>query len=190
MIDFIKHIVDIVVNFLIHMGPVGGILLIVLESIYPALPLFVFISLNISAFGLVLGMILSYIGTICGCLISYFAFKKFGNLFKKTNQKEKVIKMKAKMNKISLSYLAVMVAMPFTPAFLVNIAAGLSNMKFKKYFIAILIGKIPMILFWSLVGKNLKECLTDWTAIIKIVALLLGTYIISKIVNKFMKWEE
>ena len=190
MIEFLKHCIDLTVKFLMHMGPIGGVLLIVLESIYPALPLFVFISLNISAFGLLFGMIISYIGTLCGCLLSYFVFKKFGGLFKKTNQKEKVIKMKEKMNSISLSSLAVMVAMPFTPAFLVNITCGLSNMRFKKYFIAILIGKVPMILFWSLVGKNLRECLTDYTAIIKIVVLLVVTYIISKIINKYTKWEE
>lgn len=190
MIEAIKQMVNVIVDFLIHLGPLGGVLLIVLESVYPVLPLCVFISLNISAYGVFLGILISYVGTICGCLLSYFAFRKFGSLFKKTNQKEKVIKMKEKMSNITISALAVMVAMPFTPAFLVNISAGLSNMKLKKFLIAILVGKIPMVLFWSFIGKSLTECLTDYKVIIKIVVMLVITYVVSKLINKFTKMEE
>lgn len=190
MIEWLRNIIDIFVNALMHIGPIGGVLLIFLESILPVLPLCVFISFNISAFGLLFGIILSYIGTILGCIVSYFAFNKFGELFKKTNKKEKVIKMKARLSSISVPSLAVLMALPFTPAFVVNISAGLSNMKFKKFLISILIGKIPMILFWSFIGKSLTESLTDYKVLIKIAVMLIITYIFSKIINKFIKVED
>ena len=117
-------------------------------------------------------------------------FKKVDSkLFKKYNEKEKVIKMKAKMSNMTISSLAVLVAIPFTPAFLVNVSAGLSNMKTKKFLIGILIGKIPMILFWSFIGKSLTESLTDYRVLIKIAIMLVATYIVSKLINKFLKLE-
>lgn len=186
----LQSFIDTIVNFLVSLGPLGGVALIVLESIYPFLPLCVFIALNISAFGGVLGIIISYVGTIIGCILSYTLFKKIDSkMFTRFNEKEKVKKMKSKMSNMSISSLAVLTAIPFAPAFLINISAGLSNMKFKKFIIGILIGKVPMILFWSFIGKSLSESLTDYRILIKIGIMLVITYIISKIVNKLFKLE-
>ena len=61
-------------------GPLLGCLFIVLESIIPPLPLFVFITINFVAFGSVIGFIISWICTCIGCILSYWLVKKiFGN---------------------------------------------------------------------------------------------------------------
>jgi uncharacterized membrane protein YdjX (TVP38/TMEM64 family) len=88
------------------------------------------------------------------------------------------------IDKIKLESLTVIIAIPFTPAFLVNIAAGLSKIPFKKFLTALLIGKIFLVLFWGFVGTSLVESLTNPVALVKTLILLFMAFIISKIVSK------
>lgn len=74
--NFYNLIMDTIDSMGVY-GPILGSLFIVLESIIPPLPLFVFITINFIAFGNVIGFIISWICTIIGCLISYFLVKKF-----------------------------------------------------------------------------------------------------------------
>jgi hypothetical protein len=62
----------------------------------------------------------------------------------------------------------------------------LTNYDFKKFLTATLIGKIPMIYFWSFIGASLKESLTDWTILVKIAIMLIATYLVSVVINKFI----
>ncbi|MCI7084032.1 MAG: VTT domain-containing protein [Tenericutes bacterium] len=188
MIDILKEIV----NFIETSGAVGaliGCLFILIESIVPVLPLMVFITINFLVFGNLLGFILSWIFTILGCIMSYFIFKKgFGNKFENlTEDKELLKKYKKIFKNITVSQLTILIAIPFTPAFMINIAAGLVKMDFKKYFTALLIGKISLVYFWGFVGTSFIESMSNPIILIKIFTLLVITYIISVIVNKILK---
>ena len=109
---------------------------------------------------------------------------------------EKVIKKYPKVGKslkavkkISFSNLVLIIALPFSPAFLINIACGLSKTDFKKFITAILIGKLSIIYFWGFVSKSLLESITDIKTLIIIGILLIVSYALSKIVNKKLKFE-
>ncbi len=99
----------------------------------------------------------------------------------------KIKKFMKYVDNMSLSGLAVLVAIPFTPASAVNVAAGLSNMPRKKFITAIMIGKLTMVYFWGYIGTTLIECLTHPVYLTKVLLLLLGALIVSKIVNKCLK---
>ena len=87
---------------------------------------------------------------------------------------------------ISFSKLVIIMAIPFTPAFAINIGAGLSKMKYKKFLLAAIIAKLSTVYFWGFVGTTLFESMTDITVIIKLTVILLIAFILSKIViNKF-----
>ena len=176
-----------IINFIENSGLIGvlvGALLIVFESIIPILPLMIFITINFLAFGNFFGFLISWVFTIIGCVISYFIFKKgLGKKFEvfTENKYKKVFK------NISLGNLTLLIALPFTPAFLVNIACGLVNMDFKKFFIATIIGKISLVYYCGFVGTSILESFSNPVVLIKIVVLLLFTYILTKIVNKILK---
>lgn len=191
MLAHVQKILDIVTKYLVSWGPLGGMLVVIINSIYPFfVPLGVFITFNVSAFGILVGFIISYIGTLIGCMISFTLFKKVDNkLFTRFNEKEKVKKLKGKMKSTTIPQLAVLTALPFTPAFLVNVSAGLANLDTKKFLIGITIGKIPMVLFWAFIGKSISESLSDWKTILIIVGMLVVTYVVSKILSKVFKWE-
>ena len=93
------------------------------------------------------------------------------------------------MKTIDFSNLVVIIALPFTPAFLVNIAAGIVRISKRKFLLALFIGKIFMVSFWGCVGKSLLESITDIKTIIIISLFILVAYFISKWLNKRMKIE-
>lgn len=180
------EIIEEVINSIGSFGPALACLLIVLESIIPALPLCVFIVINFMSFGSFWGLIISWIFTVLGCVIAFFLVRKgLQNWFnKKVRKNKRINKLMKKIDNFNLQQLVVILAIPFTPAFAVNIAAGLSAMSLKKYLIALLIGKIFMVYFWGFVGLSLTECLTNPIAIVKVVVLVLIAYVASRLVNK------
>jgi len=186
MMEYIDNFVQIITSYLQQFGIPFGIFLIILESIIPALPLGVFIAFNMVAFGNVLGFVISWISTCIGCVLSYWFFSKLFSRFlmKKASRKEKLDKTIKSMKSINFSRLVLIVALPFTPAFLVNIACGLVKVNFKKFLFAILIGKISIVYFWGFVGKSLLQSITDIKTVIIVLILLLISYILSKIVSK------
>ena len=90
------------------------------------------------------------------------------------------------ISNISFSKLVIIMAIPFTPAFSVNIGAGLSKIKNKKFLIACIIAKISIVYFWGFVGTTFVESISDITVIFKLVIILLIAFMLSKfVINKF-----
>ena len=192
-----KETVDVAVTYMTSIlqtfGPFSGILLVLLESIIPVLPLGVFITLNINAFGFLFGFLLSWMATCIGCILSFYLFRfllqdRFFRLLKKKKAKHLKDTI-VKISKIPFSNLVVLIALPFTPAFLINIAAGLSKMSSEKFVIAILLGKISIVYFWGYIGKSILESVTDIKTIITVSFMLLIAYFLSKLVGKKLKIE-
>ena len=170
-------------------GPLLGCVFIILESILPPLPLFVFITLNFVAYGKLVGFIISWICTCIGCFLSYFLVKKFLRnwVLKKIKNVDLLTKWMSYIENLSLSKVTVILAIPFTPAFMVNIAAGICNMDFKKFSIAILISKIFLVYFWGVVGTGLLESLHNPRSIITVIVMMVVAYLVSLIIKKVFK---
>jgi len=170
-------------------GPLLGSLFIILESIIPPLPLFVFITINFVAFGKVLGFIISWICTCIGCILSYYLVKKlFRNwVVNKIKDVNLLTKCMNYVENLSLTQVTMILSIPFTPAFMVNIAAGLCNMNFKKFLTAILISKIFLVYFWGIVGTGLLESFHNPTSLITVVVMIVIAYILSIVIKKLFK---
>ena len=191
MTGVIDTFIGNIINFLQVYGWPFGFLLILSESIIPALPLGIFVALNMIAFGNILGFLISWSATVTGCILSYFLFNKVIDKYflKRLNKKKKYKDLIKSIKTISFSNLVLIIALPFSPAFAINIAAGLSKLDFKKFLLALLIGKISIIYFWGYIGKSLIESITDIKTVVTIIVMLLFSYIISKIINKRFKIE-
>lgn len=190
--DFITNLSTYSETILSSLGIWGAIiscLLMVTESILPFLPLCVFITLVFYSFGHLLGFIISWLCTCLGCFLSFKIFRsKIKGWFEKKlidkKSGKEIKKIMTYIDSISLSGLAILVAIPFTPAFAVNIAAGLSDISQKKFVTGILIGKLFMVYFWGYIGTTLIECLTHPTYLIRILIMLILAFAISKIINR------
>lgn len=186
--QFVNTFVDFCTKFISDGGLLFGFILVLLESFIPVLPLGVFVALNVNAFGGVLGLSLSWIATCLGCFISYMIFsflsEKFLDKILPKKTLKQVSKALDKFNDISFSNLVLVISLPFTPAFLVNIICGIARVKKRKFLFAIFIGKIFMITFWGYIGKSLLESVTDINTIIVVSLMLLVAYFVSKVVSK------
>lgn len=192
--DMINNFINTFVLHLSSWGLIGGFFLILLESIIPALPLGVFIGMNMLAFGNVTGFFLSYFSTIIGCMVSFSVFKYVVKdlVLRILNNKtiEKVEVYMEKIKKLDFNCLVILIALPITPASLINMAAGLAKMDSKKYLLALLIGKLSIVYFWGYIGSSILKDIKNPQVILKMIILVLITYIISKIIEKIIKVEE
>lgn len=183
---------DTIINSLLEslgmFGPILGSILILVESVLPLLPLSVFITLNFYAFGNIFGFFISYVLTVIGCNIAFYISrkllsKKMDKIYKKYG-KNKILKLAKSFSNIEFRHLVLLMAFPFTPAFLINILSGISNMKYNKFLLSSIIGKPFMVYFWGYIGVTLLESLTHPEYLVKIVIMLIAAYILSTIINK------
>lgn len=187
--EFVSHSTNLIING----GLIIGIIFIILESFLPILPLGVMVALIANAYGLFLGIIISWLANCIGCYFIYLIFyhisEKNTDKFLSKKLQIKIKKGKEKFKNISLSTLSAIIALPFTPSFLINILSGLSKMSRQKFLISIGIGKFFMISFWAYIGKNFIQSISDIKTLITISLMIIITYIISKIVSKKMNIE-
>ncbi len=186
--EFVDLFVQNCISIMSQFGIFAGVILILLESILPVLPLSVFITLNLMTYGDILGFLISWITTIIGCTCSFFLFRsifrdRLYRFITRRNHEELEKWMKA-ISQIKFTNLVIILAIPFTPAFFINIAAGLSKMCYRKFFFALLIGKLVMVYFWGYVGTSLLESITDVSVLLRIAVLLLIAYLLSRFMEK------
>ena len=170
-------------------GAILGCIFILFESIIPPLPLSVFITLNFLTFGNLVGFIISWIFTCIGCMMSYYLFKKSikEKYLNKLKERELLGKIINVIENMDFKNLVLLIAIPFTPAFLINIAAGICRIDAKKYFYALLIGKISLVYFWGYIGVSLIDSLKNPMILIKVGVALIIMYILSMLVSKKLK---
>lgn len=191
--ETINYIIDFSTNFISTGGIPFAFFLVFIECLIPILPLSVFIALSVNAFGLFVGVLVSWIAT---CLGSYVCYLIFYSLEKKISKKIIGKKYLNKINdkvllfkNISFTKLVLIITLPFTPSFFINLICGYSKVSREKYIIALLIGKVFSVTFWGYIGKTLLESLTDVNALIYVIITLVIAYIISKIINKILEVE-
>ena len=69
---------------------------------------------------------------------------------------------------------------------MMNIAAGLCKMSFKKFAISILVGKIFLVYFWGYIGVGLIESFQNPVVLIDVAFMMIISYILGKLLNSFI----
>lgn len=168
------------------LGPLIGILLPFLEALLPFLPLVVIVVANVSSYGLWLGFILSWAGTVLGSYVVFLIVRKFGRnpRFKRFIERENVQKLIKFVTMRGLSPLFILLCFPFTPSVLVNIVAGLSYIKKKYYLFVLMAGKFIMVLSISVLGYDIASYFTNPIKLIFVVIGIVVLWVVSKTVEK------
>lgn len=167
-------------------GPLIGFLLPFIEAFLPFLPLFVFVFANATAYGLWLGFLLSWGGSVLGAYAVFLLVRKYGRarFMNFMTRHEKVQKLIHWVERNGFGPLFLLLCLPFTPSALVNLVAGLSNIRKHYYLLTVMAGKFVMVFTISYVGYDLRALFTQpvRTAIVVLVIILL--YVIGKILEK------
>ncbi len=151
--DYIMH--------LLHdyekLGPLPGFLLPFIEAFLPFLPLFVFVFANAAAYGLLKGFLLSWAGSSLGSIGVFLIIRKLGRrrIFKTIREHEHVHKVMSWVERSGFGPLFILLCFPFSPSSVINIVAGLSNIRIHQFVLAVLLGKSVMIFSIAYVGSSI-----------------------------------
>ncbi|MGI6324628.1 MAG: TVP38/TMEM64 family protein [Bacilli bacterium] len=191
MDSLVEAMINNITDFMKTSGPIVGMIVVMFESIIPILPLGIFITFNVYAYGLFWGFIISWIGTLIGCYLSFMSFRKWlrGYFWQKIESKERLINFMNYMTNINFNQLVLLISLPFSPAFLINIGAGLSKMPLKKFMIAAIIGKISIIYFWGYIGTSMIESISNPSVLLEIIIALTIAHLVSKVASKKLNIE-
>lgn len=168
------------------LGPFIGVLLPFLESFLPFLPLFVFVFANAGAYGLWLGLILSWIGTVTGSYAVFLLIRKYGRnrLLRFITKRARIQQLIGWVERNGFAPLFLLLCFPFTPSALINIVAGLSNMRKTYYLFTLIAGKLVMIFTISFIGYDLKALLTQPTRTAVVILLIALLWFVGKWLEK------
>lgn len=167
-------------------GPLIGFLLPFLEAFLPFLPLFVFVFANATAYGLWLGFLISWGGTVAGAYVVFLLVRKYGrarfmNFMTKHDKVQKLIRW---VERNGFAPLFLLLCFPFTPSALVNLVAGLSNISRHYYLLTVMAGKFVMVFMISFVGYDLRALFTQPLRTAIVIAVIVILYIVGKILEK------
>ena len=168
------------------LGPLFGLFLPFIESFLSFLPLFVIVVANVNAFGLLGGFIISWAGSVLGSYAVFRLVRAFGHhrLLYFVTKRRTVQKFIQWVDTNGMSPLFVLLCFPFTPSVLVNIVAGLSNIRKKLYLIALILGKMVMITLMSFIGNDVTQLVTNPRKLIISAVALFLLWIVGKWVEK------
>jgi uncharacterized membrane protein YdjX (TVP38/TMEM64 family) len=158
------------------LGPLPGILLPLLESLLPILPLVVFVFANSAAYGMWLGFLYSWIGACIGAMLVFLIARWFGRRFGPRIRRRfpKTERFFTWVERKGFTPIFLLSCFPFSPSALINISAGLSNMPLHSFMTAIILGKAVMIFTLSFIGSDLQAMVDQpWRIAVAVAVLVL-----------------
>jgi uncharacterized membrane protein YdjX (TVP38/TMEM64 family) len=126
---------------------------LVFVALYVAVTFFVFFSKDIFylagalVFGPYLSALLIYISEALNACILFYCSRYLGRKFVRDSLSGKYQRLDERLGGVSLFWLFIFRAAPLIPYRFLDIAAGLTRMKFRKYFAAVLLGS-GLKIFW------------------------------------------
>lgn len=181
---FIQKIYVLVNDYWI-LSVIVGMTSVFIESFLSFLPLVALVTANAALFGMIPGLVISWIGSSAGTICLFFIVKKISNKrFRKFLTNEKVEKAVDWVESKGLKLLFLAYACPFLPACVVTISQGLAKRDMAEFISAVISGKLVMFFIVSYIGKDIFGFITNP---FKVSALVLITFIAWKIGNKLNK---
>lgn len=169
------------------LGPLVPILLAMVESFVPVMPLIAIVTLNVAAHGMVLGFVYSWIGNVVGSALVFLFFRRLVKAYalRLADRHPKIKKAHDWVNgKLKWQALFFIIIMPFTPSSFVNFAIGLSDFDEKLYIKVMATAKIIMLILLALFGQSVVQAIKNPAFLLLAGALALVLWLISKYINK------
>ncbi|MEF9951273.1 MAG: TVP38/TMEM64 family protein [Clostridium sp.] len=151
--------VELVRGYILGFGiwaPIVSFLLMILQSVVAPLPAFIITFANAAIFGWVYGAMLSWSSAMAGAALCFFIARMLGRDIVEKLTSKSAVKRADDFFKDYGTY-AVLIArlLPFISFDIVSYAAGLTGMRFWRFFIATGIGQLPATIIYSYIGGML-----------------------------------
>ena len=155
--------------------------LMVLQTLFTPLPLFLLAGANGFIFGLWYGVLITLGGSLLGASMAFYLARGFGRGIISRCLKEAYM---VKVDRMSHSQGPWMVFMarlvPVIPSSIISYVAGLSKMTFRGFFIATALGKFPEIVIYTALGHGFQQAeglATQITILLIVLAIMAWPFI-------------
>ena len=164
------------------LGPVAPVLLAMVESFFPPLPLVAIVALNVAAHGGVLGFLYSWIGVAAGSTVMFLFWRRVvkGLFWRVAARSARLQKAQQWVNRFDTASLFMLAVLPFTPSSFMHLAFGISDFDEKRYLITMLLGKGVMVAMMAVFGQSLVSSMKNPVYLVLAVLLWGGMYWVSK----------
>lgn len=153
------------------------LLLMTIQNMFTIIPLLLLISINVSLFGFTGGYIWSWLVSIAGAVVSFYTTRYwFQDFFAKYANE----KWEKKIEENGFWFVFFGRVMPFIPTSAVNIAAGISSVRFIEFFYATALGNLIYFFFLSAISLGILSIPWENSIYGGIAALALIVYVIVK----------
>ena len=165
-----------------NLGPIAPIVLAMVESFFPPLPLIAIVALNVAAHGGILGFLYSWAGVALGGSIMFLFWRRVVKRFfwKLASRSEQLKKAQQWVSHVDTATLFMLAVLPFTPTSFLHLAFGISDFDEKRYLLTLLAGKAVMVAMMALFGQSLVSALKNPVYLILAIAIWAGMYWVSK----------
>ena len=164
------------------LGPIAPVILAMVESFFPPLPLIAIVALYVAAHGGILGFLYSWTGgALCCCIMFLFWRRVVKCIFWKfASRSPKLEKAQQWVNRFDTSSLFMLTLLPFAPSSFMHLAFGISDFDEKRYLITMLLGKGVMVAMMALFGQSLVSAMKNPFYLVLAIAIWAGMYFASK----------
>ena len=146
-------------DFIDSFGALGPIIYIIMFTLVP-LTLFPDSIIAIAGgmcFGLMFGSLYTMIGAVFGGSLSFYLSRFIGKGRIKSNIKKDLGKLRKHIEEQGFFVILIMRLIPLLPFDVISYGAGLSNIKYKDFLVATIVGIIPGVLVFTNVGDKATE---------------------------------
>ena len=165
-----------------NLGPLAPILLAMVESFFPPLPLVAIVALNVAAHGGLLGFLYSWIGVALGGGIMFLFWRRVVKRFfwKYAHRFAMLQKAERWVNRFGTASLFMLAVLPFTPTAFLHLAFGISDFDERRYLLTLVGAKGIMVGMMAIFGQSVVSSLRDPFYLILAVVIWCAMYAISK----------
>ena len=164
------------------LGPVAPVLLALVESFFPPLPLIAIVALNVAAHGVLLGFLYSWLGVALGGGLMFCFWRRVVKRFfwRFASRFSTLQRAQRWVNQFNVSSLFMLAVLPFTPTAFLHLAFGISDFDERRYLLTMLGAKGVMVGMMAVFGQSLVSALKNPFYLILAVLLWCAMYWASK----------
>lgn len=140
-------------------------------------------------FGLTKGYTYTLIGALIGASLSFYISRKLGRNFVKKITKEKLDYIEEMINTKGFFVILLLRLIPLFPFDVISYGAGLTNIKYRDFIFATIVGTIPGILVFTNIGAQSVDIGSNsfYLSIMALILLILSSIVLK---NKFINTQK
>ena len=140
-------------------APLMSIILMTLQAVIAPLPAFLITAANGLVFGVYRGIIISWVGAMCGALVSFMMSRLFYKSFsgKILGHKKGIEYIERLESRYGFRVILTTRLLPFISFDFISYAAGLSKIKVRSFILATGIGMLPATIVYTVFGFEMEK---------------------------------